>query len=92
MSLRTWANIVLRRHGGRFAMHHIFAFLVFNMGVRSTNRRVSMLSVKRKDFRKAEHIVRSLTAERLIAARMELESSGKTADDGVNELLRGLSV
>lgn len=61
MSLRTWADIVLRRHGGRFATHHIFAFLVFNMGVRSRNRRVSMLSVTRKNFRKVERIVRSLT-------------------------------
>ncbi|KAM4066722.1 PIF1 protein [Hirsutella rhossiliensis] len=51
-----WAEIVLRRHGGRFALHHIFAFLVFNMGVRSRNRRVSMLSVGRKNFRKVERI------------------------------------
>lgn len=61
MSLRRWADIVLRRHGGRFATHHNFAFLVFNMGVRSRNRRVSMLSVTRKNFRKVERIVRSLT-------------------------------
>ncbi|KAI8649820.1 Helitron-like-N domain-containing protein [Fusarium keratoplasticum] len=92
MSLRTWADIVLRRHGGRFATHHIFAFLVFNMGVRSRNRRVSMLSVTRKNFRKVERIVRSLTADRLGAARTELESSGKTTDDGVKELLRSLSL
>jgi hypothetical protein len=57
MSLRAWTDIVLRRHGGRFATHHIFAFLVFNMGVRSRNRRVSMLSVTRKNFRKVERIV-----------------------------------
>lgn len=92
MSLRTWAGIVLRRHGGRFATHHIFAFLVFNMGVRSRNRRVSMLSVTRKSFRKVESIVRSLTAERLAAARAELESSGTTTDEGVKELLRSLSL
>ncbi|KAI8648527.1 ATP-dependent DNA helicase [Fusarium keratoplasticum] len=92
LSLRTWTDIVLRRHGGRFATHHIFAFLVFNMGVRSRNCRVSMLSVTRKNFRKVERIVRSMTAERLAAARVELESSGKTADDGVNELLRSLSL
>ncbi|KAM4061353.1 PIF1-like helicase [Hirsutella rhossiliensis] len=86
MSLRTWADTVLRRHGGRFATHHIFAFLVFNMGVRSRNRRVSMLSVTRKNFRKVERIVRSLTADGLAAARAELESTGKTTDDGVKEL------
>ncbi|KAM6504652.1 hypothetical protein FSOLCH5_015387 [Fusarium solani] len=92
MSLRTWADIVLRRHGGRFATHHIFAFLVFNMGVRSRNRRVSMLSVTRKNFRKVERIVRSLTADRLAAARAELGSSGRTTDEGVKELLRSLSL
>jgi hypothetical protein len=92
MSLRTWADIVLRRHGGRFATHHIFAFLVFNMGVRSRNRRVSMLSVTRRDFRKVERTVRSLTADRLAAARAELEGSGKTTDEDVKELLRSLSL
>ncbi|KAM4067473.1 PIF1-like helicase [Hirsutella rhossiliensis] len=92
LNLRVWADIVLRRHGGRFASHHIFAFLVFNMGVRSRNRRVSMLSVTRRNFRTVERIVRSMAAERLAAARVELESSGKTTDDGVKELLRSLSL
>ncbi|PNP59973.1 hypothetical protein FNYG_14697 [Fusarium nygamai] len=92
MSLRTWADIMLWRHGGRFARHHIFAFLVFNMSVRSRNRRVSMLSVTRKRFCKIERIVRSLSADRLAAARIELENSGKTTDEGVKELLRSLSL
>ncbi|KAK4059018.1 hypothetical protein Purlil1_14379 [Purpureocillium lilacinum] len=92
LNLRTWADILLRRHGGRFATHHIFAFLVFNMGVRSRNRRVSMLSVTRKNFRNTERIVRSMTTERLAAASMELESSGRTSDSGVKELLRSLSL
>ncbi|KAM4067070.1 PIF1-like helicase [Hirsutella rhossiliensis] len=92
LNLQAWAEIVLRRHGGRFALHHIFAFLVFNMGVRSRNRRVSMLSVGRKNFRKVERIVRSMTTERLAAARVELESSGKTTDGDVKELLRSLSL
>ncbi|KAM4060491.1 ATP-dependent DNA helicase PIF1 [Hirsutella rhossiliensis] len=90
--LRTWAGIVLRRHGGRFATHTIFSFLVFNMDVRSKNRRVSMLSATRKNFAEVERIVRSLTADRLAAARAELETSGKTTDDGVKELLRCLSL
>lgn len=92
ISLRTWAGVVLRRHGGRFPTHHIFAFLVFNLGVRSRNRRVSMLNVMRKSFRKVKPIVRSLSAERLEAAKIELKSSGKTADDGVKEPLRSLSL
>ncbi|EFY94377.2 ATP-dependent DNA helicase PIF1 [Metarhizium robertsii ARSEF 23] len=92
MSLRTWAGVVLRRHGGRFATHNVFSFLVFNMGVRSRNRRISMLSATRKNFRKVECIVQSLTIDRLVAARAELESSGKTTDVGVKELLRCCSL
>ncbi|KJZ75815.1 hypothetical protein HIM_04639 [Hirsutella minnesotensis 3608] len=92
LHLRAWADIVLRRHGGRFATHYIFAFLVFNMDVRSRNRRVSMLSVGRKNFRNIERIVRSITTERLAAASLELEDTGKTSDDDVKELLRSLSL
>ncbi|KAJ6436263.1 ATP-dependent DNA helicase PIF1 [Purpureocillium lavendulum] len=92
LHLRAWADIVLRRHGGRFATHHIFAFLVFNMGLRSRNRQASILSVTRKNFRKVERIVQSMTAERLAAASVELEKTGKTNDDGVKELLRSLSL
>ncbi|KAM4066924.1 PIF1-like helicase [Hirsutella rhossiliensis] len=62
------------------------------MDVRSKNRRVSMLSATRKNFAEVERIVRSLTADRLAAARAELETSGKTTDDGVKELLRCLSL
>jgi len=92
MSLETWAEIVLQRHGGGFATHHVFAFLVFNMGVRSRNRGVSMVSVKRKNFPEVERIVRSLSAERLERARVELEVAGRTIDPGVNQLLRSLSL
>ncbi len=90
--LRAWADIVLRRHGGRFATHHVFAFLVFNMGVRSRNRRASMLSVGRKNFRNVERIVQSMTPERLAAASTELEKTGKTNDADVKELLRSISL
>ena len=69
-----------------------FPILVFNMSVRSRNRRVSMLSATRKNFRKVERIVQSLTADRLAAARAELESLGKTTDDDVKELIRSLSL
>ncbi|KJZ68041.1 hypothetical protein HIM_12568 [Hirsutella minnesotensis 3608] len=62
------------------------------MDVRLRNRRVSMLSVTRKNFPKVERIVQSLTADRLAAARAELESSGRTTDDGVKELLRCFSL
>ncbi|KAL8284673.1 hypothetical protein RB600_009207, partial [Gaeumannomyces tritici] len=92
MSLETWARMVLQRHGGRFATHHVFAFLVFNMGVRSRNRRVSMLSVTRRNFADVERLVRSLSPERLEKAKSELEASGKTVDEGVKQLLRCLSL
>ncbi|XP_044718819.1 PIF1-like helicase domain-containing protein [Hirsutella rhossiliensis] len=51
-----------------------------------TVNELRMLSVTRKNFRKVERIVRSLTADGLAAARAELESTGKTTDDGVKEL------
>ncbi|XP_044716013.1 Arrestin-lik [Hirsutella rhossiliensis] len=50
--------------------------------------KLRMLSVARKDFGKVERVARSMTAQRLAAARVELESSGKTTDEGVKELLR----
>ncbi|XP_044717892.1 PIF1-like helicase domain-containing protein [Hirsutella rhossiliensis] len=77
MRLRAWADIVLRRHGGRFATHPIFAFLVFNMSVRSRNRQASMLGMTRKNFPKVESLLKSLTAQRLEAARVELEATVK---------------
>ena len=92
MTLETWAKVVLQRHGGRFATHHVFAFLVFNMGVRSRNRRVSMLSATRENFPEVERIVRSLSAERLEAAKVDLEATGKTVDVAVDQLLRSLSL
>jgi len=92
MSLEAWGRLVIQRHGGRFANHHVFAFLVFNMGARSRNRRVSMASVAKKNFPEVERIVASLTTERLERARVELEASGKTADEGVDRLLRSLSL
>ncbi|XP_044723703.1 PIF1 protein [Hirsutella rhossiliensis] len=44
--------------------------------------KLRMLSVARKDFGKVERVARSMTAQRLAAARVELESSGKTTDEG----------
>jgi hypothetical protein len=92
MSLETWARLVLQRHGGRFANHHIFAFLVFNMMVKWRNRRVSMLSVTRKNFADVERIVRSLSVERLERAKKELKDLPKSTDEAVNKLLSCLSL
>jgi hypothetical protein len=92
LSLETWARLVLQRHGGRFATHRVFTFLVFNMLVRYRNHQVSMMSVTRKEFPEVERLVRSLSARRLDAARDELQASGKTSDGAVNQLLRSLSL
>ncbi|KAI7769388.1 hypothetical protein LZL87_013853 [Fusarium oxysporum] len=51
-----------------------------------------MLSVSRKDFPSVERIVHSLSRERLGLAQQELEISGQTADEGIKELLKGLSL
>jgi hypothetical protein len=92
MSLRAWTEIVLRRHGGRFANHHVFPFLAFNLGLRSRNRRISMLSMNRKNFSQLERLVGDLTATRLEAAQKELQQSNNTSDKAVQELLRSISV
>jgi hypothetical protein len=92
MTLEAWAKLVLQRHGGRFAAHPVLAFLVFNIGVRSRNRRVSMASVRKSDFPEVERTIQALTASRFERARVELEAFGKTTDQGVNRLLRSLSL
>ncbi|KAG6979113.1 hypothetical protein FocnCong_v010858 [Fusarium oxysporum f. sp. conglutinans] len=84
--------MVIQRHGGRFATHPVFPFLVFNIEVRSRNRRVSMASMRRSDFPDVERTIQDLTASRLEKARGELEACGKTADPDVNRLLRNLSL
>jgi uncharacterized protein YbcI len=49
------------------------------MGVRSRNRRISILSMT-KNLPEVERTICSLSAERLEAARIELEVSGKIMD------------
>jgi hypothetical protein len=92
MSVETWSKLVLQRHGGRFSNHHIFAFLIFNMMVKWRNRRVSMLSVTQKNFPEVEHVIRSLSAERLERAKEDLKGLKKSTDEAVNKLLSCLSL
>ncbi|KAF2177813.1 hypothetical protein K469DRAFT_351650 [Zopfia rhizophila CBS 207.26] len=92
LGLETWARVVLQRHGGRFATHRVFTFLLFNKLVRFRNHHVSMMSVSRKEFPEVERIVQSLSAQRLERARDELKASGKTTDGAVSQLLRNLSL
>ncbi|KAF2185439.1 hypothetical protein K469DRAFT_160309 [Zopfia rhizophila CBS 207.26] len=92
LSLESWVRVVLQRHGGRFATHRVFAFLVFNMLVRYRNHQVSMMSVTRKEFPEVERVVQSLSAQRLEKAKDELHASGKTGDGAIKQLLRSLSL
>ncbi|KAF4469092.1 arrestin domain-containing [Fusarium albosuccineum] len=91
LGLHAWMKKVLQRHGGRFANHPAFSFLVFNIEVRSRNRGVSMVSVRRKDFAEVERIIQSLTPERLAEVQRELEAGGSTRDEDIKKLLRYLS-
>jgi hypothetical protein len=91
LGLRAWMKKVLQRHGGRFANHPAFSFLVFNIEVRSRNRGVSMVSVRRTDFPEVERIIQSLTLDRLAEVQKELEAGGSTRDEDIKKLLRHIS-
>ncbi|KAM4055439.1 PIF1-like helicase [Hirsutella rhossiliensis] len=54
-AVEAWAEIVLRRHGGRFALHHIFAFLVLTWGA-VEEPPGQHVECGRKNFRKVERI------------------------------------
>ncbi|KAI8649770.1 ATP-dependent DNA helicase [Fusarium keratoplasticum] len=91
-SLNYWAKYVLQRHGGRFATHPIFCFLVFNILLRSSNRRISMVRMTRGSFYELERVYGSLTTDRLKAAENEMRETRKTTDPDISFLLRELSI
>jgi hypothetical protein len=91
-SLNYWAKYVLQRHGGRFATHPIFCFLVFNILLRSSNRRISMVRMAKDSFQKVERVYGSLTTDRLKAAENEMRETRKTTDPDISFLLRELSI
>ncbi|KAF2183359.1 hypothetical protein K469DRAFT_583657, partial [Zopfia rhizophila CBS 207.26] len=70
-----------------FRTHHIFAFLIFNIGVRLRNCRVSILSIKRKNFLRVKHIIHLLSLKRLEITRVKLEILEKTINKEINKLL-----
>ena len=92
LRLDAWTSCVLRRHGGRFAGHPVFPFLVFNIQLRARNRRAASGSVRRADFERLQDVVRSMTEERLERARVELQHSWRTTDVDVQFLLKSLSL
>ncbi|KAJ3455137.1 hypothetical protein MRS44_013737 [Fusarium solani] len=91
-SLNYWAKYVLQRHGGRFATHPIFCFLVFNILLRSSNRRISMVRMAKGSFQELERVYGSLTTDRLKAAENEMRETRKTTDPDISFLLRELSI
>ncbi|KAL6405949.1 transposase [Ilyonectria robusta] len=91
-SLNYWAKYVLQRHGGRFATHPVFCFLIFNILLRSTNRRISMVRMARGSFDRLERVYRSLTADRLKRAEEEIRETRTTTDPDISFLLRELSI
>ncbi|RSL80314.1 hypothetical protein CEP52_017409 [Fusarium oligoseptatum] len=91
-SLHYWAKYVLRRHGGRFATHPVFCFLVFNILLRSTNRRISMVRMARGSFDRLERVYGHLTADRLKRAQDEMQDTRTTTDPDIAFLLRELSI
>jgi hypothetical protein len=90
-SLRYWSQICLLRHGSRFARHPVFQFLVFNILVKSNNRRLSMQQMSKSSFHQFKNLWQSLTPERLKNAAKEMEDTGKTADKDIQDLIRRLS-
>ncbi|KAJ6436295.1 High-osmolarity-induced transcription protein 1 [Purpureocillium lavendulum] len=91
-SLAYWTRYVLQRHGGRFATHPVFCFLVFNILLRSSNRRISMVRVAKDSFPKLEQVHLTLTADQLKRAEAEIRETGTTSDRDVSFLLRELSI
>ena len=91
-SLNYWARYVLQRHGGRFATHPVFCFLVFNTLLRSSNRRISMARVAKDSFHRLEQAYANLTEDRLKRAEAEMRGTRTTSDPDVSVLLRELSI
>ncbi|KAL6406099.1 hypothetical protein AUP68_10662 [Ilyonectria robusta] len=91
-SLNYWARYVLQRHGGRFATHPVFCHLIFNILLRSSNRRISMVRMTKGSFERVERVYGSLTADRLKRAEDEMRETRATTDSDIAFLLRELSI
>ncbi|KAJ3572625.1 hypothetical protein NPX13_g4988 [Xylaria arbuscula] len=91
-SLTYWGKYVLQRHGGRFATHPVFCFLIFNTLLRSSNRRISMVRMSRRSFEKVEQVCANLTLDQLRRAGEEMRGTGFATDPDITLLLRELFV
>jgi hypothetical protein len=94
LSLRRWLRIVLRQEGGRFAVHPAFAFLAFDMLLRSTNRQISFARMHHANYNRLVELHTQISGDqdRLERARAELKADGRTTDQEVTAMLRELSV
>ena len=65
-------------------------FLVFNIIIRSRNRCISILSIKKKNFLEVKYIIQSLSAERLKRAKEYLKVSKKTTNNITDLIYRAV--
>ena len=77
--------------GGRFSTHPSFLFLIFNMLVRSENRRISNIRMTKKSFDKVKQIYEALMSDEIKAAEEEYRETRTTTNPRVAYLLRELS-
>jgi hypothetical protein len=91
-SLKKWAKFALNRHGGQFACHPVFCFLVFNMLLRINVNRICAAKMSSVNFTRTQQIFHKLTPARLEAAKQELLDDKRTTDPLVKALLRDLSL
>jgi Helitron helicase-like domain at N-terminus len=90
ISLLLW-TYTYKTIGGRFATHPSFPFLIFNMLVRSENRRISNIRMAKKSFGKVKQIHETLTSDEIKAAEEEYRETRTTTNSKVAYLLRELS-
>jgi hypothetical protein len=97
ISLLLW-TYTYKTIGGRFATHPSFPFLIFNMLVRSENRRISNIRMAKKSFDKVKQIGPrtsineiALTPDEIKAAEEEYRETRTTTNSKVAYLLRELS-
>ena len=91
-SLKKWAEMLLRRHGGRFATHPIFPFLIFNTDARSTNAQVAAARVSSSRYARVCEAVARLDETTLKEAEEELKRHRKCTNPDVNCLLKEVSI
>ena len=74
-NMREWAGNLLQRHGGRFARHPIFSFLVFDIEARLTNARVASARVESARYDQVCEAVQKLDKETLTKAAEDLKKN-----------------